>query len=133
MPKEGITAEESIKKVSEELNKYGYRCEIKEETDGFFATCFPSVQTYDKDKINRIEVLIPKGERLVNISVVTKEPLYIGRIGEWLRPRAFGSRRGPLYGESKYYEIEIDATNAYSLAPSLATNIVKVRRNEPLL
>ena len=120
-------AERKIRETVAELEKLGYTCRIKEENDMFLASCAPSkFEIFYKDRINKIEVVLPKNENLVNISVISKEPLDLSKVNEWIE-------KSPLFGrtifvESKYYEVESKGKNAYSIAPDLAKFIINIQR-----
>jgi hypothetical protein len=128
MEEKEFTAKDGIIKAVKQLEFYGYKCNIKEELDLFLAACSPTPASFEKDKINKIEVLLPKKENLVNISIITEEPLDIKKIDEWLRPRIFDVKLGPHFAENRYYEMEFGARNAYSIAAPLTATIIKIRR-----
>ena len=120
-------AERKIRETVAELEKLGYTCRIKEGIDEFLASCYPSkFEVFDKDRIHKIEVILPKTENLVNVSIVSKESLDLSKVNEWIE-------KSPLFGrtifvESKYYEIESKGKNAYSIAPDLAKFIINIQR-----
>jgi len=118
-----------VDRVKNRLEPFGYVCVMSEEKDLIILRCSPNPKTYDRDRINRIDVFFPKREDLVNIEILTPKDYPISThtikktVQEWV-----GS---PHIYESRLVGFEF-RNGARKFAPAIIADIIRERR-KPLV
>ncbi len=121
-------------KVKERLKPLGYTCSLVEEHNAINVVCSPEPmqvqEIFNRDKINKIEVFLPKGENLANIGLwfqrgFRMKPEEISKVvAEWFH----GDQH---ISESHFIEAEF-RDGARESVPAIVTDIIRERR-KPLV
>ena len=131
-----FSAKDGVNRIVEKMKSYGYTCKVKDEKDRYLLGCYvSSSKIYEKDKIDRIEITLPKTENLVNIVVISsEEPIDLSGLDDWMRKRFSNITTGPhiIRKKENFHEIEIGASNAWEKGASLVEAIIGLKRKVPI-
>lgn len=127
------TLEQVSEKIKARMLPFGYVCSLREDADAMTVHCTPKPETFNRDRLNSLEIFLPKSEDTVNIAILSSRgyrmnPVQVEKIiAEWTKPQHV------FIGESHYIEAEFSGSGARDSATAVVTDIIRERRKPIVL